>query len=122
MVLDGAVGHDRGRDVEHHGRLLRRRGRDRQRVGAEQRLGAAGKRHVVGIRRRRIDADHVGLERRRGVNAGSTGMTRHAAADPGDAVFARELDCRFRGARDDQMAHAIIAIDQCGGRRACDGP
>ena len=96
MVLDRAVGHDRGRDVEHQRRLLAGRDRDRQRIGAEQRLGAAGERHVVGVGDRRIDADHVGLERQRGVDAGGAGMVRHAHADPGDAGFARDFDRGFR--------------------------
>ena len=94
------------------------RDRDRQRIGAEQRLGAAGERHVVGVGDRRIDADHVGLERQRRIDAGRTGMARHAAADPGHAAFARELDRGFRRARDDEMAHAVVAVDQRGRRRA----
>jgi hypothetical protein len=117
VILDGAVGDDRGGDVEHQRRLLARGNRDRQRIGAEQRLGAAGERHVVGIGHGRIDADHVGLERQRGVDAGSSGVAGIAAADPGDAVLAREFDRRFRRLGDDEMAHAVVAIDQRGGRR-----
>ena len=117
VVLDGAVGHDRGRDVEHQRRLLAGRNRDRQRIGAEQRLGAAGERHVVGIGHRRIDADHVGLERQRGIDAGGPRVARHEAADPGDAALARQLDGGFGGARHHQMAHAVVAVDQRGRRR-----
>ena len=120
VVLHRAVGDDRGGDVEHHRRLLAGRNCNRDRIGAEQRLGAARKRHVVGVGDRRVDADHVGLQRHRGIDAGRAGMVRHHAADPGDAVLARELDGGLRGARDDQMAHAVVAVDHGGRRRgAC---
>jgi len=41
-------------------------------------------------------------------------VTRHAAADPGDAAFARKLNGGFCRARDDQMAHAVVALDEGG--------
>jgi hypothetical protein len=81
-------------------------------------LGAAGERHVVGIRHRRIDADHIVLQRQRGIDAGSTRVPRVAAADPGDAVLARKFDGGLRRLGDDQMAHAVVSIDQRSGRRA----
>ena len=72
---------------------------------------------MVGIGDRGIDADHVGLERQRGIDAGRAGMVRHAHADPGDAAFARQLDGGFQRAGHDQMAHAVVAVDQRGRRR-----
>ena len=57
------------------------------------------------------------LQRQRGVDAGRAGMAGHRAADPGDAAFARQLDRRLRRARDDEMAHAVVAMHQRGRRR-----
>ena len=39
-------------------------------------------------------------------------MTRHAATDPGDTAFAREFDRGLCRARDNEMAHAIVAVDK----------
>ena len=43
-------------------------------------------------------------------------MAGHAAADPGDTAFARELNRDLRGTRDHKMAHAIVTVDErrCG--------
>ena len=117
VVLDGAVGHDRGGDVEHQRRLFAGRHRDRQRIGAEQIFGAAGERHVVGVGDRGIEPDHVGMKRQRGIDAGGAGVVRHAQADPGDAAVARQRDGGLGRARHHQMAHAVVAVDQRGRRR-----
>ena len=117
VVLDGAVGHDRGRDIEHHRRFLAGGNSDRQRIGAEHRFSTAGKRHVVGIRDSRIKTHHVGLQRQRGIDPRRAGVTGHAAPDPGNTAFARELNRGFRSTGHHQMTHAIVAVDERGRRR-----
>ena len=82
IVLHRAVGDDRGRDIEHHRRLLARRNGDRERIGAEQRFDAAPGRHVVGAGDHRVDADHAVLKRHRGIDAGRAGVVRCAARRP----------------------------------------
>ena len=73
------------------------RDRERDRVGAEQRLGAAPHRHVVGARDHRIDADHAVRERHRRIDAGGAGVVRAPRADPADA--ARRARARSRSRR-----------------------
>ncbi len=57
--------------------------------------------------------DHVGFERQRGIDTGRAGVARHAASDPGNTAFARELNGSLRRARHNQMAHAVVAVDKC---------
>ena len=59
--------------------------RERDRVGAEQRLGAAPRRHVVDRRHRGIDADHAVGDRHLRIDAGGAGVIGVARADPADA-------------------------------------
>ena len=112
MILDGAVRDNRCRDVENDRWLLTCRNGNRQRVCAEQRLRAAGERHMVGIRHGRIDPDHIGFQRQGCIDTGSPGVAGHAAADPSDTAFARELDRGLCGPRDHKMTHAIVAVDE----------
>ena len=64
----------------------------------------------------KIDADHVVSERHRGIERGGAGMIAHARADPGDALRLGLLDRRLRRKLHHQMADAVVAIDQRGGR------
>ena len=59
-----------------------RRHADRERIGAEQRIGAAPHRHVVGVRDRRIDPDHALRGRHLGIEAGRARMVRSGARRP----------------------------------------
>ena len=117
VCLDGAVGDDRRRHVEHDRRLAAGWDRDRERIGAEQRLGAAPWRHVVGAGDHRIDADHAVRERQGRIDSGGAGVVRAPRPDPGDAGRARQLDRGLGGARHHQVAHAVVAVDQRGRRR-----
>ena len=109
---DGAVRGDGGCDVEHDRRLLAGRDRDRDRIGAKQRLGTAPGRHEVGGRDRAVDADHAVLERDGGVGRAGARMVGAPHADPGDAGLARNLDGEIGGVGHHQMAHAIVAVDE----------
>jgi len=87
-----------------------------QRIGAEQRLGAAPHRHVVGAGYDRVDADHAVRKRQRRVDAGCAGVVRAPRAHPGDADLACDLDRGLGRARHHQVAHAVVAVDQRGRR------
>ncbi len=117
MVLHRAVGDDRRGDVEHHRRLLARRNRDRDRVGAKQRLRATPHRHVVGARDHRIDPDHALGERERRVDTSGTRMVRAPRADPGHAAFAGERNRGLGRPRHHKVTHSVVAVDQRGRRR-----
>jgi hypothetical protein len=118
IFLDGAVGDDGGRHVEHHGSVAGQHG-DAERIGAEQQFGAAPYRHVVGIGDRGIETDHAVRDRHRRIKPRSAGVVRSAHADPGDAGIPRERDRGIGGAAHHQMAHGVVAVDQ---RRRRRGP
>jgi hypothetical protein len=63
-----------------------------------------------------IQPDHVVLERHGDIERRRTGMIAHARADPADAGRLALFDCKLRRAPHHQMAHAIVAVDQSGGR------
>ena len=116
VFLDGAVGDDGGRHVEHDGPVAGRH-RDAERIGAEQQFRAAPHRHVVGIGDRGVEPDHAVLDRHRRIEPRRARMVRSAHADPADAGVARERDRGVGGAAHHQMAHAVVAVDQRGRRR-----
>ena len=97
-------------------------GRDRHcdRVGAEQRLGAAPRRHVVHARPRAVDADHAVRERDRRVDRAGAGVIGTARTDPADAGRTRELDGEIGGSGHHHVAHAMVAVDQRGRGRTFD--
>ena len=111
-----AEGGDRRRHVEHDRRLFFGRDGDRDRIGAEQVLGRAPGRQVVVAADREIEPDHVVGERHHGVERRRAGVVAHARADPGDARALGLLDRGHGGEAHDQMADAVVAVDERGGR------
>ena len=63
-----------------------------------------------------IEPDHVMGERHHGVERRRAGMVAHSRAHPGNACGFGLLDRRHRGKTHDQMAHAVVAVDERGGR------
>ena len=117
---DRAVRGERRGDVEDDGRLVPGRDRHRDRVGAEQGLGAAPRRHVVDARRRAVNPDHAVRERDGRVDRAGAGVIGAARADPAHAGGARKLDGEIGGGGHHHMAHAVVAIDQRGRGRTLD--
>src|SRR5262249_59500775 len=85
VASDGAVRCERGGDIQYHRRLLAAWDRHRDRIGAEQGLAAAPRRHVVYARGRAVDSDHAVLERDGGIDRAGAGMIGAARTDPADA-------------------------------------
>ena len=120
VAADRAIGGGGCGDIEDHRRLLAGRDRHRDRIGAEQRLGAAPGRHVIDARGRAIDANHAVLERDGRIDGTRSGMIGAPCADPADSARARQFDRELRGIAHDNMAHAIVAIDERSGGPALD--
>ena len=65
---------------------------------------------------REIEADHVVRERHHGVERRRARMVAHSRADPADACLLGLRDRGHGGKAHDEMAHAVVAIDERGGR------
>jgi hypothetical protein len=106
----------RGRHVEHE-RLVPAGGRrDRDRVGAEQQLGAAERRHVVGAADRSGKPDHAALGLRPDVERRRAGVVAVADADPADPRLRGLLHRKLARAPHREVAEPVVAIDQRGRR------
>ena len=67
---------------------------------------------MVGVADREIHADHVVRERHPRVQRRRARVIAHSRSDPRDARHARLVDGELGGARHDQMAHAVVAVDE----------
>ena len=111
-----AEGGDRRRHVEHDRRFFLGRNGDCDRIGAEQVLGRTPGRQMVVTADREIEPDHVMGERHHGIERRRTRVVAHPRAHPGDACAFRLLDRRHGGKAHDQVADAVVAVDEGGGR------
>jgi hypothetical protein len=111
-----AEGGDRRRHVEHDRRLFLGRNGDCDGICAEQVLGRTPGRQMVVAADREIKPDHVVGERHHGVERRRAGVVAHPRAHPGDACAFRLLDRRHGGKAHDEVADAVVAVDEGGGR------
>ncbi len=77
---------------------------------------------MVGAADGDIEPDHVVLQGLHRIERRGAGMVRHARANPGDAGGASLLDRAVGRMAHDEMAEAVIAIDESGGRPVLDHP
>ena len=115
--LDLAVGRHRCRHVEDDGLFILGRDRNCDRVGRQQHRRAAPWRQVVGAANCGVDTDHVALHRHVRIDRGRAGMVAVMNTDPADTVCSSLFHGDFGTAADDQMAHAVVAVDEGGGVR-----
>ena len=91
--------------------MLARRRAGRERIGAEQRAARAPWRH----RRRRIaehERDQAGVERLQDIRGGHAEMSAAPHRDHADAELARDCDRLLHGARADDEAEAVLAVER----------
>ena len=104
---------DGGGEIHHHRGAVPGRDRDRQRVGAEQQVGAAPGRHLVAAADRAVDADHAVRERHRGIDRSRAGVVAVARAGPADAGLRRLPDRRPGRPFDREVTHPVVAVHEC---------
>jgi hypothetical protein len=110
---DLAQRHRRQRHVEHDLRPSLRRYGDRQRVVADDPLGAPRGGHQRGGVRRR-DAEAPCLGRKHGPSAGGTEVVRVSDRHQADPVTAGPLDRQTHRLRAGQLAHPAASVDDQG--------
>jgi len=89
--------------------------RDRDRVGAQQHLDPTPGGHVVRIADGQVEPDHVPPEGHRCVEGRRAGVVAPPHANPADARAVRLRDSDLRRPAEDQVPHAVVAIEQGGG-------
>ena len=71
---------------------------------------------MIGIANSKVQANHVVLQSHARIQRSWPGMVAQSAAHPCNACSARFVNGQLCGLFHDQMAHAVIAINQSHGR------